>query len=491
MNRRHFLRTIAASPLLAQQTRGKYNVLFIAVDDLKPAIGCYGDPLAITPNLDRLAARGLRFTRAYCQQAVCSPTRTSLLLGRRPDTTKIYDLEHHFRGELPEVVTLPQHFKNNGYVTSSLSKIWHNGLEDGRSNTIPHWAPQSPGAWGSVENALWQTRREAAVIADGWRIDTAAQRDAKAGKRTPRGPAWSAPDVADSALPDGKTADMAVKALETLKNDRFFLMVGLLKPHLPFIAPKRYFDLHKPEKFTIAKYQQKPAGSPDFAMHASGELRGYDGVPASGPIPDAQQLELLRAYYASTSYMDAQLGKLLDALDRNGLASNTIVILWGDHGWHLGDHGLWNKHSNFEQATRVPLFIHVPGQTTAGRASDGFTEFVDIFPTLTDLCGLPPSTGLEGVSFAPLIENPDRPWKQAAFSQYPRTRMMGYSMRTDRYRLTLWRSTVDGKEVAAELFDYEKDPQETENVANSPSHASILKELRAQFAQGWRGALPR
>ena len=491
MNRRSFLSAIAA-PLFAQQPRGKFNVLFIAVDDLKPAIGCYGDALAITPNIDRLAARALRFTRAYCQQAVCSPTRTSLLLGRRPDTTKIYDLEHHFRGVLPDVVTLPQHFKNNGYVTASLSKIWHGGLEDGRSNTIPHWVPQSPAAWGTVENALWQTRRETKVMADGWRADTQAQRDQKQKKKkAARGPVWASPDVPDNGLGDGKTADMAIKAIETLKNDRFFLMTGFLKPHLPFIAPKKYFDLHKPEKFTLAKFQKAPVGSPAFALHANGELRGYDLVPKDGPIPDALQKDLLRAYYACASYTDAQIGKLLDALDKNGLAENTIVILWGDHGWHLGDHGLWHKHTNFEQATRVPLFIHVPGQKNPGRATAGLTEYVDIFPTLTELAGLPPSTGLEGISFAPLIDNPDRPWKQAAFSQYPRPGLMGYSMRTERYRLTLWLSRDGNKEMDAELFDYETDPDETENLAKSASHAQTMKDLRAQFAKGWRGALPR
>jgi iduronate 2-sulfatase len=491
MHRRAFLRLLGAAPLAAQTGRGKYNVLFIAVDDLKPAMGCYGDPLAVTPNIDKLAARSLRFTRAYCQQAVCSPTRTSLLLGRRPDTTKIYDLEHHFRGELPDVVTLPQHFKNHGYVTTSLSKIWHGGLEDGRSNTIPHWVPQSPGAWGSVENALWQTRREAKVIVDGWRTDTAAQRERKTKKKTARGPVWAAPDVPDNGLGDGKTADMAVKAIESLKGDRFFLMTGFLKPHLPFVAPRRYFNLHPPEKFTPAKFQQAPAGSPEFALHTNGELRTYDMVPASGPIPEPLQRELLRAYYACVSYTDAQIGKLLDALDRNGLRDNTIVILWGDHGWHLGDHGLWHKHTNFEQATRVPLLIHVPGQRNGGRASAALTEFVDIFPTLTELCGLPPSTGLEGASFAPLLDDPDRPWKSAAFSQYPRPGMMGYSMRTERYRLTLWLNRSTGKEVAAELFDYEKDPGETENLAQSASYAGVMKDLRAQFARGWRGNGPR
>ncbi len=495
LSRRTFLSSLAA---LAQPRKpGKYNVLFIAIDDLKPTIGCYGDTLAITPNIDKLAARGLTMTRAYCQQAVCSPTRTSLLLGRRPDTTKIYDLQHHFRGVLPDVVTLPQHFKNNGYVTAGLSKIWHGGLEDGRSYTIPHWVPQSPGDWGSVESATWQSRREAAVIAAGWQTpsnEQAAQK--KKRKQANRPHVFENPDVADNELPDGKTADQAVRAIAKLKDERFFLMVGFLKPHLPFIAPKRYLDMHAKDKFSLAKFRQPPAGSPDFAGHVNGELRTYKGVPESGPIPEPLQLDLIRTYYAAASYTDAQIGKVLDALDKNGLRESTVVILWGDHGWHLGDHGLWHKHTNFEQATRTPLILSVPGAKTAGRKSSGFTEYVDIFPTLTDLCGLPPSTGLEGISFAPLVENPDRPWKKAAFSQYPRGskehgELMGYSMRTDRYRLTLWKKRAGGAEVAAELFDYEKDPDERQNLAADPAYSNAIKDLRAQFNSGWRGALPR
>ncbi|MBM3788276.1 MAG: sulfatase [Acidobacteria bacterium] len=492
LSRRGFLRAAAALPALAQSSPRKHNVLFIAIDDLKPAIGAYGDTNAITPNIDRLAARGLTLTRAYCQQAVCSPTRTSLLLGRRPDTTKIYDLQHHFRGTLPDVVTLPQHFKNHGYVTAGLSKIWHGGLEDGRSYTISHWTPTSPGSWGSVENATWQSRREAGVIAAGWQTPP-AQQNAQKKKRNAanRSHVWESPDVADEELADGQTAVQATRALAQLKNERFFLMVGFLKPHLPFIAPKRYFDLHQPEKFKLAPFRKPPAGSPDFALHTNGELRTYKGVPEDGPIPEKLQHELLHAYYASASYTDAQIGKVLAALDANGLRDNTIVVLWGDHGWHLGDHGLWHKHTNFEQATRVPLILSVPGAKTAGRKSAGFTEFVDIYPTLTELCGLPPSPGMEGVSFAPLVDNPDRPWKKAAFSQYPRNTLMGYSMRTDRYRLTLWKDRQTGKEEAAELFDYEKDPHEQSNLANSPAYSQTLQDLRAQFNAGWRGALPR
>lgn len=480
----------------ASASLGKFNVLFIAVDDLKPALGCFGDPLAITPNIDRLAAKGTLFTSAYCQQAVCSPTRTSLLTGRRPDTTKVYDLVQHFRGTIPDVVTLPQHFRNHGYITASMGKIWHGGLEDGRSNTLPHWMPNSSGAWGSAENALWQHRREAAVIANNWKMPPDAGPQGAA-RRATRGPAWSSPDVPDEELSDGKVAVTAVKAIETLSKDRFFLMAGFQKPHLPFIAPKRYFDLHPRAKFadSLAKYQQAPAGSPAFAMHTSGELRSYAGTPEEGPVPAEMQIDLIRAYYAAASYTDANIGRVMDALERNGIADKTIVILWGDHGWHLGDHGLWNKHSNFEQATHVPLMIHVPGQKNPGRKSAGLTEYVDIFPSLVELCGLPASPGVEGTSFAPLIDQPDRAWKPAAFSQYPRPSqehgpLMGYSMRTRRHRLTLWLARKDGKEADAELFDYEQDPMETRNLIKDPAYSQTVRQLRAQFAKGWRGAVP-
>jgi len=490
LSRRAFLLGAGSAPLaFAARTPRKpgYNVLFIAVDDLKPYLGCYGNRVAITPNIDRLAAEGMVFTRAYCQQAVCSPSRTSLMTGLRPDTTKVYELQTHFRKTIPNAVTLPEQFKNHGYLTTGFSKIYHGGLDDSRSWSVPWWSPGGP-PWGSKENEERARRLDASLAKQDWKIARASSR------RGERGPAWSAPDVQDNELADGKTADAAVAALEKLKNDSFFLAAGFLKPHLPFVAPKRYFDLYAKTKFTPADNPFPPKDAPEVALHNFGELRSYSDIPDVGPVPPEKAVELIRAYYAATSFTDAQIGKLLQALDRLGLRKNTVVILWGDHGYHLGDHGLWNKHTNFEEATRSPLIISVPGQKTAGRKTSALTEFVDIYPSLCDICGVPIPPNLEGVSFKPLLENPDRPWKKAAFSQYPRAvkgvgQAMGYSMRTDRYRYTEWR--VPGSDfLAVELYDHEKDPQENVNVAKRPENAALVKQLAAQLHAGWKAARP-
>ncbi|MBI4873482.1 MAG: sulfatase [Acidobacteria bacterium] len=489
LSRRDFL----ASGLALAAARPACNVLFIAVDDLKPNLGCYGDLLAISPNIDRLAAQGLTFTRAYCQQAVCSPSRTSLLTGRRPDTTRVYDLRLHFRKTLPDVAALPEHFRRNGYVTTGFSKIYHPGLDDRRSWSIPSWAPGRKVEWNTPANAGRAEKEEAGLRERNWLANPTPPRSDE--DRVRRGPSWRSLDVADNDQPDGKTANAVVNALGALRGERFFLAAGFLKPHLPFVAPKRYFDLYRNANFSLAVNPGPPQDAPPCALHDSGELRAYLDIPKSGPIPDAKALELIRAYYAAMSYTDAQIGKVLAELDRLGLRRNTVVILWGDHGYHLGDHGLWNKHTNFEQATRVPMIISVPGQKTAGRKTAALSEFVDIYPSLAEICGLPAPEGVEGTSFAPLLTAPDRAWKKAAFSQYPRGipgagAGMGHSLRTERYRYTEWR--VPGKDFrAAELYDYQTDPLEKINLAAQPRHAALVRELSALLAGGWPQALPR
>lgn len=479
VSRREFL-AAGLGVVTARAAGQPFNVLFIAVDDMRPDLGCYGNTTVRTPNLDKLASRGLTFTRAYCQQAVCSPSRTSLLTGRRPDTTRVYELQTHFRKNLPDVVTLPQFFKNNGYTTTGLSKIFHGGLDDAQSWSIPSWVPNANGiAWNSPENAERFQKQTASVREGGWRLERPVN------KPGARGPAWDMPDVADNRLPDGMTADTAIRALQTFKDKPFFLATGFLKPHLPFIAPKRYFELYPKEEVRMTDYPLPPEGVPPLAMHSFGELRSYRDIPAQGPVPKEKALELVRAYHASISYTDAQIGRVLDELDRLNLRDKTVVIVWGDHGYHLGDHGLWNKHTNFERATHVPLIVSVPGQKTAGKKTSALTEFVDIYPSLAELCGLPKPAGLEGTSFAPLMENASRPWKTAAFSQYPRSspetgRVMGYSMRTDRYRYTEWFANAN-EAVARELYDYETDPDEKKNLASSPRHAKLVRELSAKL----------
>jgi len=472
------------------ESRRPLNVLMIAVDDLKPALGCYGDPLAQSPHIDRLAARGLVFNRAYCQQAVCSPSRNSLLTGRRPDTIKIYDLPTHFRTTLPDVVTLPQQFMQHGYHTEGMGKIYHTGrgnYDDVYSWSIPSWPERMRGP----------IPRERGQAGGAPPVASPAPAPPRQPTRRERGPAYAAPDVADDDLFDGKLANHAIERLRALKGEGkpFFMAVGFHKPHLPFVAPKRYWDRHDPTKFSLPQVKTLPEGAPAYVGNGMGELRQYAGTPLRGPVPDEMARSLIHGYYASVSYMDAQLGKVLGELDRLGLRESTIVVLWGDHGWHLGDHGLWTKHTPFEQATRAPLILSVPGMKSAGRRTDALVEFVDLYPTLCELAGVPSGSGLEGTSLAPLLSQPGRAWKRAAFSQWPKNLPgqgpgMGHSIRTERYRLTEW--TAPGKDYRqVELYDYEKDPLETVNLAGRPEHADRVEQLTKQLHAGWQAALPR
>ena len=293
----------------------------------------------------------------------------------------------------------------------------------------------------------------------------------------------------DNGLADGKTADRAIHVLREIREKPFFLAVGFLKPHLPFVAPKKYFDLYPPEAIRLAGNPNPPEDVPSPAMHDSSELRSYSDIPKSGPIPNDKARALIRAYRAATSYTDAQIGRVLDELDHLGLAGKTIVVLWGDHGWSLGEHGLWCKHTNFEDSTRSLLIVRAPGAARGGTQTDALSEFVDIYPTLCDLAGLPIPGGLEGASFAPVLAQPDRPWKNAAFSQYPRGKLMGYSIRTDRYRYTEW-AEPGAKPVGVELYDHRNDPGENVNLANRPAQQALVRELAEQLHAGWRKARP-
>jgi arylsulfatase A-like enzyme len=481
----------------AAPAEGKLNVLFIAVDDLRPQTRAYGCAKMVTPHLDALAARGTLFLRAYCQQAVCSPSRTSLLTGRRPDTTRVYDLQTHFRLHLPDVVTLPQHFQAHGYHAQAFSKIYHGGLDDPRSWSVKHWAPGGPEYQKAETLAALQKLREEMKAQGKVEKTQVLERDPKTGTVLKvsqptfrvRGPAWEDPDVADAALPDGKTADEAIRVLREVKDRPFFLAVGFLKPHLPFVAPKRYYDLYPPGTLTLADNPFPPKDCPPLALHNSEELRAYRDIPKQGRIPDAKALELIRGYYAATSFVDAQIGRVVDELDRLGLRERTVVVVWGDHGWQLGEHGLWCKHTNFETSARSLLLCASPTQKAKGKPTKALVEFVDLYPTLCDLCGLPLPEGLEGTSFAPVLDAPDRPWKKAAFSQYPRGKVMGHSIRTDRYRYTEWAERGQPP-VGVELYDHHADPGENANLAARPEHQDLVARLRAQLRAGWRAALP-
>lgn len=474
------------------------NLVFIAVDDLRPELGCYGKDYIHSPNIDRIAKAGMVFERAYCQQAVCSPSRSSLLTGTRPDTTKVWDLDTHFRVAIPEVVTLGQHFKNNGYFVQGMGKIYHSGFDDPPSWSVPWQNPVAP-MYALPENVKLSNRKpqgepdgEPAKPAKG-KNAPAAKKDTRAGTR---GPAFECADVPDDTFIDGKVADLAVKTLQEISRQKqpFFLAVGFIRPHLPFVAPKKYWDLYDPAKIELAPNPFRPKDAPDYAIGAGGELRTYHGTP-KGSVPPDFARQLKHGYYAATSYADAQIGKVLDELDRLNLRTNTIVVLWGDHGWKLGEHDAWCKHSNCENDANAPLILSAPGMKVSGQHTKALVEFVDVYPTLSELAGLPLPAHLEGTSFKALLDDPQRPWKTAAFSQYPRPQqggLMGYSMRTDRYRFTVWVNRNDHSKVdALELYDHKTDPQENQNLANRPDNAGLLEQLMAQWKQGWQGARPK
>ncbi|MEZ5355494.1 MAG: sulfatase-like hydrolase/transferase [Bryobacteraceae bacterium] len=442
----------------------RMNVLFIAVDDLRPALGCYGDRYARTPHIDAIAAKGTVFERAYCQQAVCGPSRASLLTGLRPDTIGVYDLDTSFRVRVPDAVTLPGHFKANGYHAENIGKIFHgtDKMNDSRSWSVP-------------ERLHMVNKRDQYVLA----------RNKDATDDWKKFDATEIADVPDTAYIDGRVADDAVSTLRRLRGRPFFLAVGFTKPHLPFAAPKKYWDMYDRREVPIYPNQTRPRNMPAHALTAYSELRSYADVPDRGPIPEDKMREVMHGYYAATSYTDANVGKVIAELDRLGLRRNTVIVLWGDHGWHLGEQDYWGKTTNFEICTRAPLILSVPGHGK-GRTK-ALVEFVDIYPTLAEACGLPAVRGLEGVSMMPLLANPRRPWKKAVFSQYPRTqpsRVMGRSMRTDQFRYTEW------GDQAVELYDHRVDPEETVNVAGEAGRKSTVDRLHAMLAAGWRAALP-
>lgn len=509
----------SVSPAVAQVLRPvRPNILFIAVDDLKPDIGPYGSTMVKTPNMDRIAAKGTVFLQNYCQQAVCGPTRASLMTGMRPDYTKVWDLKTRMRDKNPDILTLPQHLIAQGYSTQGIGKIYDPRCVDEQLDA-PSWSVpyyKNADAYFSKESgkpAYYYQLPETKALVEQYRIEAEARGIPKDRIRDSVllrvKPATECADVPDHAYVDGAVALRARAILSELKDsdEPFFLGVGFSKPHLPFVAPKKYWDLYRREDMPLAPFQKYAQNGPAMAYHAAGELRSYTDIQPylkdadRVRLPEEKQRELIHAYYAAISYTDAQIGVLLDALDSLGLRENTIVVLWGDHGWHLGDHDLWCKHSNFEQATRAPLLISAPWIPPSQTRSP--SEFVDVFPTLCELAAVPVPAHLQGKSLLPLMENPSARVKDFSVSQYPRSgnyseiqrlgyaekQFMGYSLRDQRYRYTLWvRSPQkdpgpfqEERAVAAELYDYEKDPNETRNVAADKRYAQVTAELHAKM----------
>lgn len=469
----------AAATQQASAAASRPNVLFLAADDMRPQLGCYGDPLAKTPHLDALAARGVLFERAYCQQALCSPSRISLLSGRHVWTTKITSIGPTLRSTMPDIVTLPQHFKNNGYHTRSLGKIYHIGIDDPASWSEPSWVSRAP-RYGTEGRSMVEAKRR-------WqRQNGVKDPDRGPDKAIYAGPAFESPDCADEDLSDGDLAREAIEALGKLSTRKqpFFLAVGFVNPHVPWVAPKRYFDLYDPARLPIPENNYVPRGAPAFAAKSGQDFMWYGNVPRDKVITPEFGRKCLQGYLAAISYVDACIGRILGELDRLGLRENTVVLFWADHGYYMGEHGWWgSKHNNYEGATRAPLMIADPrlAKTSAGGRTRAIVEFVDLFPTLAELSGLPAAPGAEGRSLVPLLRDPERAWDGTAVSEYPMGGYYGTALRTDRHRFVEWRDR-QGRLAARELYDHRTDPAENQNLGERPEHAALLEQLSRQLA---------
>lgn len=430
----------------------KPNILFIAVDDLRPELNCYGVEGIHSPNIDQLASEGILFNRAYCNIPVCGASRASIMTGLRPARERFLYFYTRADEDAPGVACLSQHFKNNGYTTISNGKVFHH-QDDRAESWDDNWRPRQVTTWRDYQ------------LPENIRKDTSGQK---------RGPAFEMADLLDTAYFDGKIAAKAIRDLEKLKDSEnpFFLAVGFLKPHLPFNAPKKYYDLYPFSEIQLPDNNYKPEGAPDVAMHNFGELRAYEGIPGEGPVSDSAARRLIQGYHACVSYTDAQIGKVLKALDQFGLKENTIVILWGDHGWNLREHGLWCKHCLFQTSLRSTLVLSVPW-LNQGIKTDRLVEFVDIYPTLCELAGLEKPAHLEGLSFAPLIDDPLSEWKEGVISQW----FDGLTVNTDRYSYTEW-SDTSRSVYNSMMYDHLADWDENVNISKNPDNQEIIPVLR-------------
>ncbi len=440
------------------------HVLLICVDDLRPTLGCYDDAVAITPAIDQLAARGVRFGNAHCQWPVCGPSRASMMTSLRPEAVGVMDLKTDMRAKNPKVMSLPQHFRGAGFTTAGVGKIYDPRCVDSKATCdAPSWSLPfvRPPHRGVLHGKV-----------DQYALD---------------------PEVDADRLTDGAILGEAIKLIDQLaasadqEDQRFFLAVGFKKPHLPFVAPKEFWDLYDPSKLPVDVYDGGIVGDSGYVLHESSEFRGYEGVPQSGPIDEATARRAVHGYYACVSYVDSLIGRLIERLESRGCGKQTAIVLWGDHGFHLGDHGMWGKHSTLEMATRVPLIICPAG---AGRPAVCNTpvESIDVFPTLCQLAQIDlPSEPLAGRSLVPIMTGQQDRVRDGAMTVFKNRGSLGYSYRTDRYRLTQW-VNKNGRVVAEDLFDYQADPSETTNLAASASHDEVRQTLADQMLADGDGA---
>ncbi|HEV3436550.1 MAG TPA: sulfatase [Gemmata sp.] len=467
----------ANSNLQAADT-DRMNVLFIVSDDLtNNTLGCYGSPVGKSPNIDKLAAKGVLFNRAYCQFPLCNPSRSSFLTGLRPDTTKVYENTTQFRKNIPNVQTLPQTFHKAGYYVARVGKLYHYGVP-GQIGTN---GLDDPASWEKVGNPKGRDKDDEDLI-------FTLTPELKGSNRFGATLSWLAADGTDAEQTDGKIADDTIKLLEANKDKAFFLACGFFRPHTPYVAPKKYFEMYPVDKLELPHVPEK--------HRESGPAPAFESArKEQDTMTDAQRRQAIQAYYASTSFMDAQVGKVLDALEKLKLADKTIVVFISDHGYHLGEHGLWQKMSLFENSTRVPLVIYDPRAKGNGKACGRTVELVDLHVTLSELAGLslpngsdPKVPAVEGNSLKPLLDNPSAKWDKPALTQVSRGTptttgqpmgknpwFMGYSVRTERYRYTEWDSGKKG----SQLYDYEKDPDELKNLVDDPAYVAVVKQMQA------------
>jgi len=490
----------------------KKNVLFISIDDLRTSLGVYEDSIAITPNIDYFASEGITLREVFCQSAVCAPSRASLMTGVRPDSTRVWHLGDKFRNINPSAVTMPQHFEKFGYHTVNIGKIFHNYMPDSISWNEPDLRPSRylKKEWINRDGETFyisekvsssqKTKRDSLLklrpvrYADGWNT----------------GPAWEAADVHDTMYYDGAQIKLAKSTLSRLSNSDqpFYMGLGFFRPHLPFAVPKKYWDLYDPKEMPLASNSKIPNGAPIHSMNSMYELRHYDGFnhighPTSKYIMNEDTVRILRqGYYASVSYVDALLGNLFQHMKDIGIYDNTIIVIWGDHGWKLGDHNSWGKMTNYNIDLKVPVIIRDPDQTNKGVQSFSIAELVDLFPTLCDLAQIEVPDYMQGVSLTPLFDNPNHELKNAAFSQFHRRpkvsadgkRYMGYSMNTDKYHYIEWykwnhKTGQKGDLTNVEMYDRINDPFEKTNIAKNPQLAEIQHILSSQLAKGWKNAM--